>query len=35
MWPHKFVLTSAGEVVETTWITSYEINGKIPKVLAK
>jgi hypothetical protein len=35
MWPHKFVLTSGGEILETTWIRSYEINGKTPKVLAK
>ena len=35
IWPHKFVLTSQGEVLETTWIKSYEINGKMPKVLTK
>jgi hypothetical protein len=35
VWPHKFVLLSEGEILETTWINSYEINGKIPKVLAK
>lgn len=34
MWPHKLVMTANGET-ETTWIKSYEINGKAPKVLLK
>jgi hypothetical protein len=34
-WPHKFVLMSEGKILETTWIKSYEINGKVPKVLTK
>jgi hypothetical protein len=35
MWPHKLVTTIDGEIVETTWVKSYEINGKVPKVLTK
>jgi len=34
MWPHKIVMTSNLET-QTTWIKSYEVNGKVPKVLIK
>jgi hypothetical protein len=35
MWPHKVVTTIDGRIIETTWVKSYEINGKVPKVLTK